>query len=273
MIDESEIEMSKWYPWSKHKFFCCYLILLAFLPSAATAYAKEPDMGRLIQSTTFEEDYQALVHLGLTGTPLLEEEDQAAAFANVLGSCVRIQGGGHYGSGNIYALTEDEIIIVTNRHVLDYFDGEGFVTFFNGRTADGRILGLGEEADVGFISVPAGLFPFEELLSLKSVRMRDGGCETLNASGSFFIVDAASSPDSPVLCEGRILDERRYLADYGREMLYGGCRAVPGMSGSGIFDFYGNYIGILSGGTLQGEIAGVPADEIGRIYREVLENP
>lgn len=251
-----------------------FLILAAAAGSLlqTTAYAKETDMGRLIQSTTLEEDYQALVHLGLTGTPLLEEEDQAAAFANVLGSCVRIQGGGHYGSGNIYALTEDDIIIVTNRHVLEYFDGEGFVTFFNGRTADGRILGWGEEADVGFISVPAGPFPFEELLGLKSVRMRDGDCEGLNASGSFFIVDAAGSPDSPVLCEGRILDERKYLDDYGRDMLYGACWAVPGMSGSGIFDLYGNYIGILSGGTLQGEIAGVPADEIGEIYREVTEN-
>ena len=58
-----------------------------------------------------------------------------------------------------------------------------------------------------------------------------------------------------------------YLEDFQREMLYGKGEVLPGMSGSGVFDGYGHYLGMLTGGTLQGEIAAVPAKTI---YDEFL---
>lgn len=254
----------------KQSFFFCYLTLpAAVLLSVATVYAKEPAMGRLIQSTTFREDYQALVYLGLTDTPLLQKEDAEAACRNVICSSVRIQGNGSYGSGSIYEMTQDEVIIATNRHVLQDFDEESYVTFRSGRSVSGRMIGCGEKADVGFISVPAGSIPYEELLDLKSVRKRKEVCNGLKTGDGFFVIDTASDLNSPVLYEGKILDKRKYLADYGMEMLYGDCRAVPGMSGSGIFDLCGNYIGMLSGGTVQNEIAAVPLDVMEEEYRKI----
>lgn len=253
----------------KQLLFYCYLIFLAALLPKGAARAAGQSMGRLIQSTTFEEDYQALVYLGLTEAPATEEENAARAFENVLCSAVRIFGNGYYGSGSIYEMTEDEIIIATNRHVLRDFDEESYVVFANGRCEGGRIMGCGEKADVGFVSVPAGNIPCEELLGLRSVRKRQEAFEEAEKNTGFLVIDLSCGMDGAVYFEGRVLDKQKYLVDYDMEMLYGDGRALPGMSGGGIFDFHGNYIGMLSGGTDQGEIAGVTLPVIESEYKIV----
>ena len=39
--------------------------------------------------------------------PVLTEENQTEAFENVLGSAVRIQGNGYYGSGSVFEIKKD----------------------------------------------------------------------------------------------------------------------------------------------------------------------
>lgn len=248
-------------------FFAAFIIGI-FLPEKV-ALAGRGEMGRLIQTTTLKEDYQALVYLGLTNTAVLEEKDGEQAYKNVLCSAVRIQVNGHYGSGSIYRMTEEEIIIVTNRHVLQYFNEDSYVTFFDGRVGSGSLLGVSKEADVGFISIPLSGFTYEELLQLRNVRKQEEAYENLKESTRFFMIDMASDVSAPVQHEGTVLHNRQFLADFGMEMLYGDAYAIPGMSGCGIFDYYGNYVGMLSGGTLQNEIAAVPLDVIEREYEKI----
>ena len=52
-------------------------------------------------------------------------------------------------------------------------------------------------------------------------------------------------------------------------MLYGHGFAREGMSGGGMFDGCGRLIGLLTGGTYQNEIAGVPVDQVVSAYREI----
>lgn len=247
------------------------ILIAALTVPEMTVRADEQKMGRLIQTTTFEEDYRALVHLNLTDTPVLTEENIDEAYANVLCSAVRIQGNGHYGSGSIYAMTEEEIIVVSNKHVLQYFDDESYVTFQGGRSEGGRIVGVSEKADVGFISISISDFTYEELLQLKSVRKQEDFLDNTKENTRFFMIDAASDSSSPAIYTGSIIDNNRFLTEYGMEMLYGNAPAVPGMSGAGIFDCYGNYIGILSGGTEHNEIAGVPLPVIEQEYQSCCE--
>ena len=61
------------------------------------------------------------------------------------------------------------------------------------------------------------------------------------------------------MTEGEILATLMYLEDFGMEMLYAKGEAIPGMSGGGVFDRSGNYLGMLTGATLQNELAAVPA--------------
>lgn len=246
--------------------------------AAGDKESPEPSMPRLIQATTLEEDYKAVVSLGLTGTYLLEEEDAGLAFDSVLCSCVRIRTKGHFGSGSIFRMDEKEIIIVTNRHVLTYWDEDSYVTFFNGAAASASLLGVSGETDVGFLRVSVEGFSYEELLSFHSVRIpgqagrvSGGGKKGGRGAGpeegtGFFMVDMASDQYHPGMEEGKVISPYILLEGFGKEMLYGTGNAVPGMSGSGVFDYYGNYLGMVTGGNLLGEIAAVPAQDILAAY-------
>ena len=68
----------------------------------------------------------------------------------VLACSVRIQTGGHHGSGCILRITDREILIVTAGHVITDWDGESYVTFFNGESVPGEVkpLNAGEALDM-----------------------------------------------------------------------------------------------------------------------------
>ena len=185
--------------------------------------------------------------------PVLTEENQTEAFENVLGSAVRIQGNGYYGSGSVFEIKKDEIIVVTNRHVAEHFDEEGYVTFFYG-------------------SVDSDGLEKQEREQLREVGKRKNAYDNLNKNTCFFIVDIASDISNPEICQGAVVEKEKFLPEYGTVMLYGDGGAVPGMSGSGIFDNCGNYIGTLSGATDRYEIAGVPLPTVLSEY-EKIKNP
>ena len=203
--------------------------------------------------------------------PVLTEENLEKAYENMLGSAVRIQGNGCYGSGSVFEIRKDEIIIVTNRHVAEYFDEESHVTFFYGGECTGRVLGLSDTADIGFISVdPEGLKEQEREL-LREVGKQKSAYEKLKKNSRFFIVDIAGDRNHPAIYKGAVVEKDKFLEEYGTEMLYGDGAAVPGMSGSGIFDYYGNYIGTLSGATDRYEIAGVPLTTVLTEYEHIVD--
>ena len=238
--------MQKW------KRRCSLMLLSVFLPP-------------LIQVTTPESDYKALAYLGLMNTPVVEEENAQQVFENVLCSCVRIQVEGHHGSGSIYRMLEDEIIIVTNRHVLQYWNEDSYVTFFNGAVGEGQLLGMAEDADVGFISVPTTDFTWQELMNYRNVRQN----LEFVTSDDFLSIDIATDIWNPEMFQGEVISPLVYLEDFETEMLYGKGYAKPGMSGGGVFDEYGYYLGMMTGGTLQDEIAAVPAETIIQEYRTI----
>lgn len=185
---------------------------------------------------------------------------------DVLGSCVRIQAKGHYGSGSILTIDANEITIVTNRHVLQYWDEDSYVTFFNGAVCNGRMIGVSELADVGFLHVFTGELLPEELDNIKSVEARKAG---LKRGDWFVMADLASDLWNPVFYHGQILEPLKYLEEFGMDMVYGESAFKEGMSGCGVFDEDGKYIGMLTGGTDQNEIAAVPAKVVMSLYEDM----
>ncbi len=190
-----------------------------------------------------------------------DEKEQQELFqaSTVLGSCVRIQAQGHYGSGSIYELSDEEIIIVTNKHVLQYWNEDSYVTFFNGAVGSGRALNVSEQADVGFLSVNRAFLTDEETEGLFTVEKAQF---PLLRGDDLYMIDLASDIWCPVTYEGQVLEPRKYLEDFGMEMLYGESAFKPGMSGCGVFNGEGKYVGMLTGGTQENEIAAVLLDVI-----------
>lgn len=182
-------------------------------------------------------------------------EKMKAQEAEILGSCVRIQADGHYGSGSIFAIDEDKITIVTNRHVLLYWDDESYVTFFKGAVGSGWVAKLSDQADVGILHVYTADLAPEELNSLSAIEISDS---VPKRGDWFFMADIASDVWNPVFYQGQILEPLVYLEDFGMEMLYGDSTFQAGMSGCGVFNIDGKYIGMLTGGTEQNEVAAVP---------------
>lgn len=187
-----------------------------------------------------------------------ENREDVFQLSEVLGSCVRIQAEGHHGSGSIYQLLEDEIIIITNWHVLQYWNNEdSYVTFFNGAVGSGKVIAASKQADIGLLSIKTVFFAAEELEGLHAVSESD---RILTRGDVIYMVDIASDVWQPQVYEGQVLEALRYLDEFGMEMLYGESLFKPGMSGCGVFDGEGNYVGMLTAGTDQNEIAAVPLD-------------
>ena len=269
--------------WKKR--VCCFwgLIVvwgnvLGWMEGSYVFAAEEGERRCLIQATSLEEDYKGAAKLGLLVTRRAVGGEAEEAFGNVLCSCVRVKVEGHYGSGSIYKMLEDEVIIVTNRHVLQYWNEDSYVTFFNGRAAGGTLLGVSEEADLGFISIPTVGFTYEELLTFRNIRIpqiseTETSSEKVSAEDNrIFMIDIASNWNIPAMMEGIIIYSYTYLEDFHTEMLYAKGEAIPGMSGGGVFDAYGNYLGMLTGATLQNELAAVPAETITKEYENIISN-
>lgn len=255
-----------------YKISIVIVLLLCVLYPSPQVQAEEPSLPpHLIQTVRDQDVYEGLAALGMLQAPVLAEADQTAACQNVQDSVVRLIMGKAYGSGVVFRLTADAVIIATNRHVLDRWeDTEGVIWFPQGCFVSAGALGSAEDCDVGFLRVENSEFPMETLLTLRSVPLDEAVCDSLAGGTRVFCLGADRMVGETVYQEAVVEEPLRYIADFGGDMLY--CRgfAKEGMSGGGIFDGYGHLVGLLAGGTYQNEIAGVPLGDVLAAYRELV---
>lgn len=251
------------------------LFLLCLLQPAFKVQAAGEDVlpPHLIQSVTEQDMYEGMLSLGMLDCPVLEEADPEKACENVRDCVVRIHMGNAYGSGIIWNLTPDMVIIATNKHVLDYWqDVDSYVYFPQGYYMDARILGVSDRKDVGFLAVDNGQFTYRELESLRKASADMQVCEQLEQGSEMFCAGSGPEAGELLYYEGTVEDTRRYIADLDAYMLYGHGFARTGMSGGGMFDGYGHLIGMVTGGTLQNEVAGVLLDDLVEAYEQIVGN-
>lgn len=226
----------------------------------------------LIQTVTDQDVYEGMLALGLAETPVLEAADCGSAYKNVKSCVVRIQMGNAHGSGVIWKLTPDTVVIATNKHVLEYWkDAESYVYFQQGRYLDAGVLGVSAQYDVGFVAVDRSQFTYEELMRLNSARAAKEIYDGLRQGDAMFSVDAGSETEEARFHEGTVEDIHRYIEDFDAWMLYCHGFAREGMSGGGTFDGRGYLIGMTTGGTLENEVACVPLADIMAAYEEVVQ--
>lgn len=249
-------------------FLILYLLFPPLKVGAVQDYAMPP---HLIQTVTEQDNYEGMILLGMLECPVLEEADREEACGNVKSCVVRIQMGHAYGSGIIWKLTPDRVLIATNRHVLDYWqDQDSFVYFPQGYYVDARVLGVSEKQDVGFLEVNNGQFMYRELEQLRYAAADIRAYGRLAQGDELFCAGFGPEMGEILSFEATLEDKERYIEDLDGHMLYGHGFARTGMSGGGIFDGYGHLAGMITGGTLQNEIAGVALPDILEAYEEIV---
>ena len=226
----------------------------------------------LIQTVTQQDNYESMIRLGILECPVLETADCEKAYENVKSCVVRVGMGNAYGSGILWKLTPDQVIIATNRHVLDYWrDEDSYILFPQGYYMEAGIIGVSDQYDIGFLAVDNRQFTYRELESLRSASVETDVYEQLEQGDAMFCAGAGPETGEMLFYQAQLEDTHRYIADFDAYMLYGYGFARTGMSGGGIFDGYGHLIGMVTGGTLQNEIAGVPLPDLAEAYRDIVE--
>lgn len=189
----------------------------------------------------------------------LQEPDTDAVMDHFLPAFVRIYYPGlSYGSGFIIQISDTDIIICTNHHVVKS-DKEFDVYFHDGFSAKGEIVGRMDGVDVAFVRVPIEYIPANTFDTLKTVHINKA------------YVDAIKVPSDIKICFRTINNKGSVWRDRNGILLAlytnvdeEATRTYPkyysnvdyvsvispnvygGSSGSAVLDEYGNLIGMVS---------------------------
>lgn len=174
---------------------------------------------------------------------------------------VRVKAGNSIGSAVLEGIGEDKktIMLLTAGHVLDYLvAGDMPVVILEDGTehsCDSYVRS--ESIDV------AALFIENEKLA---EQLEQEGCFAVEdkarfdslKDGDICIAIGAADGGEKSVCTGEILDSWIFMEDYSQYMIWAEVEMHPGMSGGGLFDGEGYFLGILSGGSEDGQAAIVP---------------
>lgn len=253
-----------------NKHILCLFCALTAIILPLHAKAEDSQAPHLIQTVTEEDIFEGKLALGFLECPVLAESDCSAAYENVKNCIVRIHMGNAYGSGVVFQITPEHVVIATNKHVLSYWDEPvSYVQFPQGYFTQAEILGTSSEHDIGFLVVDDQEFDYEELEQLRYVHWDMDGYQAMQRGDTIFCTGAGDAMEADVadsFYQGSVGDMYYYIDDFGEYMIYGYGYAREGMSGGGTFDSHGNFIGMISGATMGGETASVPLPAILEAY-------
>lgn len=199
-----------------------------------------------------------------------EEKEECPAYL------VSITAGNMTGSGIVYSMEEGWVIVLTAAHVVKDMptarpagadttewgpaaeaDPGAQISFCDGTKVFCREIIVSELADLALLRIPITRLKEDQRESCQCVSVDKECFDALRAEDVCRAV--GFGPEEKVLqYEGTILDPWIYMEDYGQYMIWAGVEIRPGMSGGGLFDENGYLIGILSGGSEDGELAAVP---------------
>lgn len=202
----------------------------------------------LIQTTSYEEEYIDAVRLGAFTIPKLTDIDVESLQEEASKCVVRIEMGQYAGSGLIWRMEEEGMVIAANKHLLKEA-AYGTVTFANGMVLQAEILTFSQEYDLGFLMIPREELTSELLRDCYEVRrmqalsgMAEQQIEDQN------ILQIALSQQAVADCYEGVVNGMSFVAEFQAFMLETDCFSKAGMSGGGVFDEKGYLLGMIAGG-------------------------
>lgn len=175
-------------------------------------------------------------------------------------SIVCVKAGDSLGSGVIYEKTEDMLIIATAAHVLEQENCQVEITFYDDLTVQSSSSYVSASADLAFINLPLSALSDEQAKNYKPVKVNKEAFDALQNGAEVEFYGAEKST---------MLESWIYVEDFQQYMMLMQGTIYPGMSGGGVFDTEGNFLGILCGANEAGEVAAVPLSIIQAEYAGV----
>ena len=158
------------------------------------------------------------------------------------------------GSGIIWK-HEDGIVIVSNRHLL-MNDVKADIHFGNGKTISADVIGYSQQYDIGFVKIAADQAAdnilrdiFEAVPVLYETESEAARAEFVQQySGKRVLqVGAAIDKKTANVSTGNIKG-LSFVPLFNTNVLETACFSRAGMSGGGVFDENGRFLGMISGG-------------------------
>ena len=189
--------------------------------------------------------------------------DEQFLLDSICPAVVRLERGNLFGSGVIWKMEENCIWVITNQHILTEDFGTDLleVVFWDGIRTVGEIAGVSDEYDLGFVKINLQEMGYYTAGKYFQVRHDAEVFKNLNPGDDIFVLGSADYPAGN-LYYGTIGNRSVYMDAFGTEMLWAYCEVKAGMSGSGVFDRYGNLLGIVCAGNDKKEAAVLPIDKI-----------
>ncbi len=257
-------------------FISTILTILSFMISGLTTHAAGPMPSEIAESML---SLCAFETSPINDVPYDSEDSVYDVAYSVRPSSVQIQVGDNYGEGSIFSIDEENISILTAAHVLEGNDVP-LVIFYSGTIADCNITYIDSILDVAIATVPTTEIDAYDLIHLKTIRTDASSFNEFEKETDPIVItldsERAVNPrknqkynmygSGTGIAEsymyGTLLKSEILVDAMGYKMLYAKCSAHSGMSGSGVFDTHGNYIGLLNGGTDNDEIIATRLSDI-----------
>lgn len=174
----------------------------------------------------------------------------------------------HRGQGVVFAFSsapdgaEGAWFLITAGHVADGMqEGEqAQIGMADGRTGEAQLLYRSETADMAILYMRENQVQGSLDCAERNREAFDAAAEG-DAVYARYVTRKEGVPREDCM-EGTLLDTWVYLEDFALDMMLAKLPARSGMSGCGIFDGQGNFMGILCGVSAEGEAAVLPLSVI-----------
>lgn len=176
------------------------------------------------------------------------------------GLAVRIETDKRSGSGIIWSIDKEQIVILTAGHVIGDWQSLQ-ITFLDGSQlsyAKKEIeVVISPSSDLAILQVPTAQLQKNCLDQCRYAAIDKDTFDELKAEDIVMVLGSLDGVAANAYA-GRLEEAWVYVEDFGQYMMLARVYAASGMSGGGVFDVQGHFIGVICGGNEDGELAILP---------------
>lgn len=159
------------------------------------------------------------------------------------------------GTGVIYQVDDDGVWIATAAHVLSKkTDEDKILLGADGLSMECQSWVMVDRTDLAYLYLPREALPAKaEIIPVEADK------ESYDKLGAGNIVQAWGYCTGRLTnYSGELIENWIYVEDFEEYMMVARCEIEPGMSGGGLYDREGHFIGMICGGNEEGEVVAVP---------------